>query len=123
MPGMRMAGRWAWGAAGLLLCGLVVAGCGMGRERDSLFGSEDVPETSAWHLGEGESVVELLGSDEAAAVHDSGASWAGDETAATPTGGLPDREESFSDKAGKMGLVLLGLGMTVGAAAAPYLLF
>jgi hypothetical protein len=119
MPRMRMAGRWVWGAAGLLLCGLVAVGCG--TERESLFGPDDVSETSAWHLGEGQSVVELLGSDEADAVHDSGASWATEDTAAVK--GLPERDESFADRAGKMGLVILGLGMTVGAAAAPYLLF
>jgi hypothetical protein len=88
--------------------------------------SEDGEEPFAAQLGdlEGESMWDMLTPEERAAVERSGVDWvSGDQPApaaqADAKGGMGEK----LDKAGKVGFSLLAVGLSLAAAAAPFLLF
>lgn len=95
---------------------------------------DQVPEFSASRLGdpmEESSIAELLGPEEREAVRRAGIKLGGgdrltmqDETQQEGAPAFPGQEgDTTADKAGKVGVVLLGLGMTLAAAAAPFFMF
>ena len=113
----------------------VVAGCGMEDKHRPFFHdpNAEAPELSAARLGDGfddDSAADFLRPEEREAVRRAGItdihlSEAEDGSApripepATPKGPIG---RAF-DTAGKIGVALLGVGLTLGAAVAPFLLF
>jgi hypothetical protein len=125
---MKTSSRWWWGAAGVLGLALVV-GCAAERSKGKPFFHQDDPnEASATHLGDpwGEgSVAEMLGTDERKAVRDAGLGFA-EEQPLEPIAGAGEPESGFArrmDQAGKVGVTLLGVGLSAAAVAAPFFLF
>lgn len=112
----------------IVALGLGVAACGL-EQHDSTFGDDEPPAFSAERLGtpddslvddvltpaEREAVARQRG--ERVALDDGGFD---DDSAAASTSG---KEEKSSDSYGKMALSFLTVAVTLGAAAAPYLLF
>jgi hypothetical protein len=114
-------------AVGVVVVLGVLLGAGGG---DATAEPEDDDPFSAAHLGdlEGESMWEMLTPEERAAVERSGVDWveagkpkaeAAAPEAAPPEGGFGKK----LDKAGKVGFSLLAVGLSLAAAAAPFLLF
>jgi hypothetical protein len=109
--------RWVVGVA------FAVAVVGAGTGGLVTAASEDADEITAEHLGdpsEGESMWEMLSPEEQAAVQRSGVDWV---EARRSAGDGDAKAESKVDKAGKIGFSILAVGMTLAAAAAPFLLF
>jgi hypothetical protein len=111
--------------------------CGIDSHRPGFHDdSEDLPAFSAARLGDpfGEgSALDFLEPEEREAVERSGMTglnFRDDDPAAgseaePPDGADPDRrqDEGMLDKASKVGVALLSVGISLGAAAAPFFLF
>jgi hypothetical protein len=102
--------RRGWWLAGLALVGLV--SCGLGHEKPP--GDAARSEYSA----EDDSILDLLEPEEREAVERAGVTGARPQQAAPAQDG-----ESAADTAGKVGLSVLSVAITIGAAVAPFLLF
>lgn len=109
---------------------LVVAALLAGAGAVATAESGDDDEFSASHLGDGlgeGSMWEMLTPEERAAAERSGVAWlerekpptAGEASPAAESGGVSKK----LDKAGKVGFSLLAVGLSLAAAAAPFLLF
>jgi hypothetical protein len=119
--------RRAVGVA-LVLAGLLGLG-GAFALADSGDEDADADEFSASHLGDGMgegSLWEMLSPEEKAAAEKSGVPWLDDDKATAKAGasseGQSDNMKKL-DKAGKVGFSLLAVGLSLAAAAAPFLLF
>lgn len=135
-PTMGMGRMWRWGLASALVAALA-ASCGPASKKSPFHDeSKDAAELSAVHLRDGfdgASVVDLLGPQEKGAVERSGMSFGADPDG--PPGAPPRRNVSADDDepktgfgramdtAGKVGVTLLGVGVSVGAVVAPFFLF
>ena len=116
---MRSSGRGR--GAGLWLAGVAVVAfialpaCGLDHKKPA---PEDDSDFSADRLDmpDDDMVFEALQPEEKDAVERSGMSGV------RPPDGAP-AEETKSDKAGKVGLSVLSVAMTIGAAVAPFFLF
>jgi hypothetical protein len=110
---------------------VVVAGCQVEDHHRPYFHDDtnDLPEFSAMHLGqpfEDQSVTDILSPDERAALVHSDFSevvGASDDDLTSPHSLEPPKQPNAGDKAAGIGMSLLGVGITLGAMAAPYLLF
>ena len=117
--------------AGLAAVATLVAACAMDQHRPYFHDEDkDTPEFSAARLGDPideDSVADFLKPDERNAVRRSGMTGIRvdepkaelDEPAKPPQGPVAHA----LDTAGKVGVSLLGVGLTIGAAVAPFLLF
>ena len=121
---------WALGL-GLAVAALVGGACGMEKER-----AKDDAAFSAEHLGDPddeESIADLLSPEQREALERSGMKTgpqlADDDElphhrkAAGEDEQPKGRLERTSDTAGKLGVALLSVGVTLGALAAPFFLF
>jgi hypothetical protein len=106
-------------------------GCGQAaRESPWHDPRRDSPELSSVRLNdpwaEG-SAADFLGPQEREAVSESGASWTDEEVRlAMKESAKPEPESGFgkaADQAGKVGVTLMGVGITVAAVVAPFFLF
>jgi len=120
--------RRAVGVA-LVLAGLLGLG-GAFALADSGDDDEDADEFSASHLGDGMgegSLWEMLTPEEKAAAEKSGVPWLDGEKATAKANASSDGESSSTskklDKAGKVGFSILAVGLSLAAAAAPFLMF
>jgi len=125
---MHTAGR-RWTTAAVVAAGLAI-GCGAARESPWHDPQKESPELSAVQLGdpwsEG-SAADFLGPQERDAVASSGASWTDEDVRLAmrenarpaPQGTM----EKAADHAGKLGVTLMGVGITLGAVVAPFFLF
>jgi hypothetical protein len=117
--------------AGLAAVVTLVAACAMDQNRPFFHDEDkDTPEFSAARLGDPmdeDSVADFLRPDERNAVRRSGMTGIRvdepkaelDEPAKPPQGAVAHA----LDTTGKVGVSLLGVGLTIGAAVAPFLLF
>jgi hypothetical protein len=126
------AGRLLGWVGGLFGSMLLVAACGIDQHRPFFHGDDDeTPEFSAARLGDpfdADSVTDFLAPEEREAVMRSGMTGlrlhdANDSGAARPEPEPKSRIGRALDTAGKVGVSLLGVGVTLGAAAAPFLMF
>lgn len=122
--------RWlGWWMAAKVVALAIAVGCGAAA-RESPWHDPDkaTPELSAVHIGdpwiEG-SVADFLGPQEREAVTNSGLSWADEDVRTAMKDAQPTRSENerMLDHAGKLGVTLMGVGITIGAAVAPFFLF
>jgi hypothetical protein len=126
----------------MVLGALALAACGYEDRHRAFFhdDSKDRPEFSAVHLGDGfedDSAADFLNPTEKEAVEKSRVSDSKLEMEPGPDGSLrlvpakepaaaarePQQEEGFLDRAGKVSVSVLGVGLSLAAAAAPFLLF
>ena len=134
--------RMGWWGAGLLVAAVLgVGGCGLEDKHHPFFHDKDseAPELEGAHLGdswEDDSVADFLSPDERDSLRQSGTAYIRadddldddliDSEHAKADEPLPDEQDGFKrtlDKAGKMAVSALGVGITVGMVVAPYFLF
>ena len=119
---------WALGL-GLAVAALVGGACGMEKERakqDAAFSAEHLGD-----LDDEDSIVDLLSPEQREAVERSGIKTgpqlADDDEELSPRGKPAATDEQpkggIEDTAGKLGVALLSVGVTLGALAAPFFLF
>ena len=108
----------------------LVMGCSVPDKHRAYFHDDTkFPEAfSAAHIGqdfEERSVVDLLSPDERGAMRRTDWNWASRDTADgnDPAIAEPGAEPSTSDKIAGTTMSLIGMGITLGAIAAPYLLY
>jgi hypothetical protein len=129
---MKVVRRWRGWVAGIVVGGLVAGACGL-EKHGSLY-DDEAPAFSAERLGGDGSVAgEVLTPSEREALDRSRVSAPPSESGADGTstveGEALDEEEEEEEKedkldtAGKVGLSLLTVGLSLAAAAAPFLLF
>jgi len=112
---MGMRPGWGWVAA-LAVAGLVGVGCGLGRHTVD----DPAPKYSAAQLGdlsEQGSILDALEPEERAAVARVGLADP------PPPDGAPADREGKADTAGKVGVSVLTVALSLAAAAAPFFLF
>ena len=124
---------WTGRAAGVAAIVIVVAACGVDQHRPYFHDdAADTPEFSATRLGdppEEDSVAKFLNDDEREAVRRSGMTGIRVDDPKTALDAVPSEDPpkgpvgSAMDKAGKVGVSVLGVGLSLAAAAAPFLLF
>jgi len=115
--------------AGLFVGALVLAACGLEQKKQTTVDADEQSEMGAHHLGdlsEDGSIWNSLNDNERTAVQRSGMS--GVHEHADPNDDEQDAwdqavNESKGDKAAKMGMSFLVVAVSLGAAAAPFLLF
>ena len=134
---MRRVGRWG---AGLLVAAVVGAGgCGISDQHRPFFheDDQDTAEFSAARLGdswEDDSVADFLRPEERAALRQSGTAALRADDLMDEPGEHGAASEAFSDepktgvgaaldKAGKVAVSALGVGISIGMVVAPYFLF
>ena len=110
----------------IVALGLGVAACGL-EQHDSTFG-DDVPEFSAERLGTDPSIADdlLTPAERESLARDRSGPAVGDEfddENSADASASGKKEEKDSDTYGKMALSFLTVAVTLGVAAAPYLLF
>jgi hypothetical protein len=114
--------------AAVVALGLAAA-CGAARESPWHDPKKESPELSAVRLNdpwaEG-SAADFLGPQEREAVSQSGASWTDEEVRmAMQENAKPEPQSAMqkaADHAGKVGVTLMGVGITVAAVVAPFFL-
>jgi hypothetical protein len=122
---MNLAGMWRGWMAAVLVAGLGVVACGLDKPEPWL-GDEEPPAFSAANLGKGPVTADMLTPAEREALaRERGAAIAtGDEVGVSAEDEDPfNDEEDGEEKTGKLALSLLTVGLSLAAAAAPYLLF
>lgn len=114
----------------LVVVGALVGGCGMQDKHRAYFHDEESsrPEFAATHLGQNfdeRSVTDFLSPEErqALAMTDWGPRGAFDTGRVSGEPPPPDADQSTGDKIAGTTMTLLGLGITLGAMVAPYLLY
>jgi hypothetical protein len=129
---MRMGRGWVLAVAAIVVGGWLGA-CGMDQKHKPFFhqDDEDGPAYSS-KLGDPldeDSVAALLTPDEREAVERSGMKVrheSDQDESSDPSSrpkGYADSEDSTADKAGKLSMALLTVGITLGAMAAPFFMF
>jgi hypothetical protein len=129
-----MTGWWRWWGARLLVVGVVVAlgACASEKERRPLFHDPETDSAgfSKVRIGdswEGGSAADFLTAEERAALDRSGMAALRADLLDPEVTDLSEEEEaaeeSSLDRAGKMSMSVLAVGLTLGAAIAPYFLF
>jgi hypothetical protein len=112
--------RLAGWVAGLGLLGLIVGACGLDKPEppkpDDEFGAAALGD-----LQPGSSILELLDPEEREALDKSGMSMPKGEQTESAT--ALSRDETKSDKAGAIGISVLGVAITAAMVAAPFFMF
>src|SRR5262249_36849624 len=127
---MRMGRGWAVSVAAIVVGGWLCGACGMDQSHKPFFHDED-EDTPGYSSNladplDEDSVVALLTPDEREAIEHAGMKLKDDrdpETSAPSERPQGMDGETRADKAGKLTLALLTVGITLGTMAAPFFMF